>query len=389
MADLHTFWNELDALPTEETPLTAAESDRLADAVLAKVHVESGEAPRKKSVHRAKSAKRRRVPVWGRALAGVAACMAVLCGVNTVNPALAEGLPFVGDVFSFLNQHDSKNQLKSDQLSGYAQQAAVPAVPESQSETGESSTASPYTLTLNQVYCDGLYLRIGLTLTAPDGNDSLAGYDWLAQNPGGEGWIEICQAQADGTLLANGQALYPQNGFVFEKVDDHTYAAAMDYDLADYNGDTAAIDCQLTVAGLTGVQNAYDADGSYLRTRLDGRWKLNFTVSSDDMANRIGTVSEPEVNGYTLSSVIAAPGETRVTVQLSADAPEGATLQLFSADGQKLQCASSRPSADSSTVSYDFDAAPADAAGLTVKLVDKNTDPLVELAQWDVSLPTE
>lgn len=280
MADLHTFWNELDALPTEETPLTAAESDRLADAVLAKVHAESGEAPRKKSVHRAKSAKRRRVPVWGRALAGVAACMAILCGVNTVNPALAEGLPFVGDVFSFLNQHDSKNQLKSDRLSGYAQQAAVPAVSESQSETGESSTASPYTLTLNQVYCDGLYLRIGLTLTAPDGNDSLAGYDWLAQNPGGEGWIEICQAQADGTLLANGQALYPQNGFVFEKVDDHTYAAAMDYDLADYNGDTAAIDCQLTVAGLTGVQNAYDADGSYLRTRLDGRWKLNFTASS-------------------------------------------------------------------------------------------------------------
>lgn len=50
----------------------------------------------------------------------------------------------------------------------------MPAVPESQSETGESSTASPYTLTLNQVYCDGLYLRIGLTLTAPDGNDSLA-----------------------------------------------------------------------------------------------------------------------------------------------------------------------------------------------------------------------
>ena len=132
-----------------------------------------------------------------------------------------------------------------------------------------------------------------------------------------------------------------------------------------------------------------DGNGSYLRTRLDGRWKLNFTASSGDTANRIGTVSEPEVNGYTLSSVIAAPGETRVTVQLSADTPEGATLQLFSADGQKLQCASSRPSADSSAVSYDFDAAPADAAGLTVKLVDKNTDPLVELAQWDVILPTE
>lgn len=384
MSDLHNLWDELDALPVEESPLSTEETDRLTRNVLGKVHDEA--APRKAEHH---TAKRRRFPVWGKALAGAAACMAVLCGVNSVNPALAEGLPFVGDVFTFLNQHDSKPQLKSDQLSDYAQPAAVPAVPESQNETGESATTSPYTLTLNQVYCDGLYLRIGLTLTAPDGDDSLTDYDWLAQNPGGEGWVEICQEQADGTLLANGQALYPQNGFVFEKVDDHTYAAAMDYDLADYSGDTAAIDCQLTVAGLTGVQDAHDADGNYLRTALDGRWKLNFTASASDTANRIGTVSAPEVNGYTLSSVIVTPGETRVTVQLSADAPEGATLQLFTSDGQKLQCASSRPSADGSTVSYDFDAAPADAAGLTVKLVDKNTDPLAELAQWNVSLPTE
>ena len=58
--------------------------DRLADAVLAKVHAESGEAPRKKSLHRAKSAKRRRVPVWGRALAGVAACMEVKSDLKTL-----------------------------------------------------------------------------------------------------------------------------------------------------------------------------------------------------------------------------------------------------------------------------------------------------------------
>ena len=29
MVDLHTFWNELDALPTEETPLTAAERSEM------------------------------------------------------------------------------------------------------------------------------------------------------------------------------------------------------------------------------------------------------------------------------------------------------------------------------------------------------------------------
>ncbi len=383
MADLHTFWDELNALPTNETPLTAAESDRLADTVLAKVHAESGEAPRKKSVHHAKSAKRR-LPVWGKALAGAAACMAVLCGVNSVNPALAEGLPFVGDVFSFLNQQRFKTQLQSDQLTAQAQPTAVPAEPDT---TGTAEESSPYTLTLNQVYCDGLYLRIGLTLTAPEGDDSLAGYDWLAQDPGGENWIEICEQQAEGTLLVDEQALTPLSGFAFQRVDDHTFAADMDYNLTDYTGSTDAMDCTLTVAGLNGVQDAHDADGHYQKTALDGSWTLHFTAAASDTANRIGTPVEPQINGYTLASVIAAPGETRVTVQLPAEAPDGAVLQLFTPDGTQLQCADGRPTADGTAMVYDFDAAPADAAALTARMVDKNTEPLAVLAQWQIALP--
>lgn len=389
MADLHTFWDELDALPTNETPLTAAENDRLADAVLARTHAKPGEAPHKKSVHRAKPNKRR-LPVWGKALAGAAACLAVLCGVNSVNPALAEGLPFVGDVFSFLNQQRFKTQLQSDQLAAQAQPTAVPAVPDTSSSTADTAgESSPYTLTLNQVYCDGLYLRIGLTLTAPEGDDSLAGYDWLAQDPGGENWLAICEQQADGTLLVDGQALTPLSGFTFQRVDDHTFAADMDYDLADYTGSTDAMDCTLAVAGLNGVQNAHDAAGHYLKAALNGSWTLHFTAEASDTANRIGTPAAPQVNGYTLASVIAAPGETRLTVQLPADAPDGAVLQLFTSDGTQLQCAGSRPSADGTAATYDFDAAPADAAALTARMVDKNTDPLAVLAQWQVTLPQE
>ena len=383
MADLHTFWDELNALPTEETPLTAAETDRLADAVLAKVHEESSEAPCKKSAYHAEPAKRR-LPVWGKALAGAAACMAVLCGVNSVNPALAEGLPFVGDVFSYLNQQRFKTQLKSDQLTAQAQATAAPAEPDTADTAGE---ISPYTLTLNQVYCDGLYLRIGLTLTAPDSDDSLTGYDWLSQDPGGENWIQICEHQADGTLLADGQALMPLNGFVFQRVDDHTFAADMDYDLTDYTGSTDTMDCALTVTGLNGVQDAHNTDGHYLQTALDGSWTLHFTATVSDTANRIGTPVEPQINGYTLVSVIAAPGETRVTVQLPAEAPDGAVLQLFAPDGTQLQCADGRPTADGAAMTYDFDAAPADAAALTARMVDKNTEPLAVLAQWQIALP--
>ena len=382
MADLHTFWAELDALPMDDTPLTAAEADRLTANVLARVGTK---AAAKRAVHRAK--KSRRLPLWGRALAGAAACMAVLCGVNSVNPALAEGLPFVGDVFSFLNQQRFKTQLQSDQLAAQAQPTAVPAVPDAPAADSAAGESTPYTLTLNQIYCDGLYLRIGLTLTAPEGDTTLAGYDWLAQDPGGEGWLAICEDHADGTLLVDGQALYPQSGFVFEKVDDHTFAAAMDYDLADYTGSTDAMDCTLAVAGLNGTQDAHDADGHYLQTALDGRWTLHFTATAGDTANRIGTPVEPEANGYTMTCVIAAPGETRVTVQLPAEAPDGAVLQLFTPNGQKLQCANSRPNGDGSAVTYDFDAVPAEDAALTARMVNKNTDPLTVLAQWQIALP--
>ena len=74
MADLHTFWAELDALPTSDAPLTAAEADRLTANVLARV---GNKAAAKKAVHRAKKALH--LPLWGRALAGAAACMAGMC----------------------------------------------------------------------------------------------------------------------------------------------------------------------------------------------------------------------------------------------------------------------------------------------------------------------
>ncbi len=185
----------------------------------------------------------------------------------------------------------------------------------------------------------------------------------------------------------DGQPLYPQNEFVFQKVDDHTFAAAMDYDLSDYTGSTDAMNCTLAVAGLNGTQDAHDADGHYWQTALDGRWTLHFTATAGDTANRIGTPVEPEANGYTMTGVIATPGETRVTVQLPAEAPDGAVLQLFTPDGQKLQCANSRPNGDGSAVTYDFDAVPAEDAALTARMVNKNTDPLTVLAQWQIALP--
>ncbi|MDY5410007.1 MAG: hypothetical protein SPG86_00260 [Gemmiger sp.] len=119
----------------------------------------------------------------------------------------------------------------------------------------------------------------------------------------------------------------------------------MDYDLSDYTGSTDAMDCTLAVAGLNGTQDAHDAEG----TTGKPRWM--------------------------------AAG------RLPAEAPDGAVLQLFTPDGQKLQGANSRPNGDGSAVTYDFDAVPAEDAALTARMVNKNTDPLTVLAQWQIALP--
>ncbi len=54
MADLHTFWAELDALPMDDTPLIAAETRPF---VRCRTGKSSQQAAAKKAVHRAKKAR--------------------------------------------------------------------------------------------------------------------------------------------------------------------------------------------------------------------------------------------------------------------------------------------------------------------------------------------
>ena len=83
----------------------------------------------------------RRFP-WERVAAAAAACLAVGLGsINFAAPAVAEQLPVVGSLFSWLNRggQDDYVSLQSEQLNKYAETV------ESTAETADS----PYTLTLD------------------------------------------------------------------------------------------------------------------------------------------------------------------------------------------------------------------------------------------------
>ena len=101
---------ELDALDLPAAPLEAGEADRVLALAGGRVHAANGPAKRAP----------RRVWRWVRGgAAAAAACVPVLGSVNFVDPAFAESLPVVGNLFAWINR-DADARLRSEQLNQYA-----------------------------------------------------------------------------------------------------------------------------------------------------------------------------------------------------------------------------------------------------------------------------
>ena len=107
MVDLHTFWNELDA-PAHRGNTADRRRKRPPGRCC------TGKSTSNPAKHRAKNLYTVQNPPSAAAFLSGAGHWPEsppawpYVRVNTLNPALAEGLPFVGDVFSFLNQRDAK-----------------------------------------------------------------------------------------------------------------------------------------------------------------------------------------------------------------------------------------------------------------------------------------
>ena len=399
MSEERRLLQELETIETSDPPLTADEMQRLTRAVLRR----TGQAGTQKQGRARRPRKARHLPAWGRVLAGGAACVALLAGLNAVDPALAEELPVLGNVFAAINSQ-KKATLKSEQLADYAQPAQIEA--EVQPDTASAPDAASAevqekavdglhpetcTLTLSQLYCDELYLRVGLVLTAQD--DTLAAFDTVAIDPPLL-WEEIPAQELNtlyGGVTLNGQAVSGDILPCFRKQDDHTFFCEMQYNLQGYTGVTQDMQASLTFSNLVGI-----TEETGEKTPLPGVYTLEFAVSADETLTRIGTFANAEQNGLTLTGVTVTPGETRVEYTAQEPLPGGAApaLQVYAVQGQTLtplQAASGRVQAggaQSGTLyTDDFDAVPEGVRELKVQAVDKNGKDLAVLAEWTVTLP--
>ena len=372
--------------PMPEAPLTDDEFTRVLDAAC-------GRLPQKKP------AGHRRFP-WGRVAAAAAACLAVGLGsINFAAPAVAEQLPVVGSLFSWLNRggQDDHTSLHSEQLNKYAETV----------ESTAESADTPYTLTLGQMFNDGDWLRISLMLTSED--DSLAGFNAIEPSQDAvEKAVLDANAQFGTLVLDDGNML--SGGIDFEKRDDHTFVTGLNYELFLANEDLAGHTATLTLSDLMACnRSTVETDGkSYWhydyadQTPLPGTYTLTFTIPEASDAGVRAMTAPVEQDGITLQSIKATPAATKVLLTFPPE-QHWVSVKLYTADGTELghergeggwwvngdwaadPADTDHPDQSTKSSRDYFDAVPESCRSLTIRVYDWDTN--AELTTFTAELP--
>ena len=373
----------LDRLDLPAAPLSAEEADR----------VLAGAEARLPGARPAPSSRRGRLLRWlGRAGIGAAACAVLCCGVNTVNPALAESLPLVGGAFAWANRN-ANVRMRSEQLDRYAAQLDAPA-------TAESSAGCR--MTLSQAYFDGDWLRLSVLLTAEDG--SLAGFDEIMpmrpeQRADPNIWPDDREGYGD-LVLADGSLLGPEGSLAFTRQDEKTFVLQLNYPVF-LQPDPAALAGQeltLVLRDLVAynVENRvddYDENGfggsrwdMTNETDLPGVYTVSFTVPAASERGIRTATGQDAASGVTVDALRATPAATKLVVTTPNDPPAGTepadhvtpystdefVLRTDTGELLKLERAEGEP-VDETGGAYRytayFDAVPEDAASVTLTIL--------------------
>ena len=315
--------HELDRLDLPAASLSGDEFDRILAAARDRL-------PRGKAVPAARPASPARRPLraLSRAVAGLAACAVLLCGVNAVAPALAEELPLVGGAFAWVNRN-ANARLRSEQLDSYAESIGAPA----------TAAATPYTITLSQAYFDGEWLRLSVVLDAADG--SLAAFDEIMpvrpeQRTNPNAWPDDREGYGDLTL-ADGTLLGNEGLPVFTRQDADTFVMELRYPVF-LQPDPAALAGQeltLVLRDLVAynVENRvddYDENGfggsrwdMTNETDLPGVYTVSFTVPAASERGIRTATGQDAASGVTVDALRATPAATKLVVTTPNDPPAG------------------------------------------------------------------
>lgn len=290
----------------------------------------------------------------------------ILLGMSITHPALAEKIPFLGNVI---------NTLKSDKVVSEKMSFVKGVNNKNLKLINEKAISNKIGITVQEAYCDGSNIFISYIIESDNSELNKAESVYLNEFINGG---DIKASFSDEQLSIVDAAT--------KKVDENTYAVLQYIDLVP-----------LIAKGIN-IENSFDLtinisqlsmceDGSDWKP-ITGNWSYKLAMKKDDSKN-IKFEPNLENNKAVLKKVVLTPGTTEVEVDVPKEFGQSAYILAYDDKGNKL---------DEHTFNYDleskigtlqyikFTPISKDAEYIVVKVVDKSTQNLDVLSEFKLPL---
>lgn len=297
-------------------------------------------------------------------VSSIAACALLIIGLGfgLSNTALADKIPFIENVFN-LFRSDSNLNYKENFAKGnqgdYAETVNV------------NSSNKDVDITIQDIYCDGN--SIFTTYIAEVKNNKFIDSEILTLDKP--------------TIKINGKKMDMMNTISLKRLENNTFVGMHHLTLMYYDGDvTDKLNVDINISKITGSYDAY-LKGTITNAKIKGNWSFNLDVKNDTSRNKM---LEPNIesNGAILKKVSITPGTTEIEVDIPHSMGPSAYMLACDNEGNKLSPVQGQgfPSEIGILKHMIFESSTENIEYITIKIVDKSTQDLTQLAEFKVDL---
>lgn len=295
----------------------------------------------------------------------VAATVVIFLGVTILNPALADKVPFLGNII---------NTLKKDKDLSEKEPFIKNINSKNGSALNEKVINKDIGITVQEAYCDGSNIYISYLLESE--NRQLDDMDR----------IRINDAENDGDVMASfsNEKLQVDNA-VSKKIDKNTYAIIQCIDLMPLVKKgvdvTPRFNLSINISKLRGYTSK---EGDKI---VKGNWSYNIAVKKDDSKN-IAYEPNLENNKFKLNKILLTPNTTEIEMDVPRDAPHPYIL-AYDDKGEFLDnlTFSYYLESDLGTIEYDkFEPISKDSKYILIQVIDKSKQEKDVISEFKVPL---
>lgn len=289
----------------------------------------------------------------------------ILLGISVTHPALAEKIPFLGNVMNILKSDKAVSE-KMSFIKGISNKNEKP--------INEKAISNNIGITVQEAYCDGSNIFISYIIESENSKLNKSDSVYLNKSIG------------DGDIKASfSDEQLSEVDAATKKIDENTYAVLQYIDLVPLIQKGINIedtfDLKINISDLS----IWDETGlKYIK----GHWNYKLAMKKDDSRN---VKFEPnlENNNAVLKKVVLTPGTTEVEVDIPKEFGESAYILAYDDKGNKLDGHTFSYNIESKigTLEYKkFTPISKDADYIVVKVVDKSTDSLDVFSEFKLPL---